>query len=243
MTTGGEIRSNVISSQGVPRPVRRRRTRGSRLATIWSGSTMSSPTPLATAEVELPDIETGRRHARVPVLVAAPARRVSRAPKATGGRPRAATGARRSPPRPHRRVICRRRGGSKPPFVSLNRVGRAPRSWPACTTAGPTTRCSVRRFDDARRRGVRQGRSAARARVSGRGRRWSGSPARVIPTRSGSRPGRAVRGLDFSFAGLKTALLYKVARAGRGRIDPGAAADLARVLPARDRRGRLCARG
>jgi N6-L-threonylcarbamoyladenine synthase len=64
---------------------------------------------------------------------------------------------------------------------------------------------------DARRRGgrgVRQGRTAARARLSGR--------ARDRPARARRRPERLrlpvarVPGLDFSFSGLKTALLYAV---------------------------------
>ena len=76
----------------------------------------------------------------------------------------------------------------------------------------------------ARRRGrggVRQGRAHARPRLPRRRRARSASPRRAIPTAfpfsaGGPRPGLGVgrqafaHSLDFSFAGLKTALLYRV---------------------------------
>ena len=65
--------------------------------------------------------------------------------------------------------------------------------------------------DDARRRrgrGLRQGRAAARPRLPGR---RADRPARAGRRSRGVLvPGRRVPGLDFSFSGLKTALLYTV---------------------------------
>ena len=70
-----------------------------------------------------------------------------------------------------------------------------------------------------RRRGVRQGRAAARARLSRAARRSSGWLATAIRRRSSSRPRRGCSGLDFSFAGLKTALLYRVRELGRAEAE------------------------
>jgi tRNA A37 threonylcarbamoyltransferase TsaD len=66
-----------------------------------------------------------------------------------------------------------------------------------------------------RRRGVRQGRTTARPRLPRRSR-----PVQDFPT------GARVTGLDFSFAGLKTALLYKVRDLGEQETERRAA-DLA----------------
>ena len=81
-----------------------------------------------------------------------------------------------------------------------------------------------------RRRGVRQGRAPARARLPGRARdRPPGARRRPRPptTSRAARPGE----LDFSFSGLKTALLYRLRdRAGRAARRPRG------LLPARDRR-------
>ena len=61
-----------------------------------------------------------------------------------------------------------------------------------------------------RRRGVRQGRAPARARLPRRAGAVEAGARRATRPRSRSRPRRASPGLDFSFAGLKTALLYAV---------------------------------
>ncbi len=86
-----------------------------------------------------------------------------------------------------------------------------------------------------RRRGLRQGRAAARPRLSRRrGARAAGRDgdpeAFDFPT------AERMAGLDFSFAGLKTALLYKVRELGEreARAPPRRPR---RLLPARDRRG------
>ena len=73
---------------------------------------------------------------------------------------------------------------------------------------------------DARRRGRARRSTRARAcsaSASRAGRRCRGWPPTATRARSRSRPPRACAGLDFSFAGLKTALLYKVRDLGRGR--------------------------
>ena len=70
-----------------------------------------------------------------------------------------------------------------------------------------------RRRHDARRRrrrGVRQGRAAARPRLPGRGGDRPARPRWATP-RPTTFPVARVPGLDFSFSGLKTALLYAVA--------------------------------
>ena len=97
-----------------------------------------------------------------------------------------------------------------------------------------------------RRRGVRQGRPAARPRLPRRpGAVAAGDGGRPRGVRVPDR--RARRGLDFSFAGLKTALLYKVRDLGRGG-DRAPRRGPRRLLRARDRRradraGRARARG
>ena len=69
-------------------------------------------------------------------------------------------------------------------------------------------------------RGVRQGRAAARPRLSGRPGAVAARRRRRPGARSRSRPPRACAGLDFSFAGLKTALLYKVRDLGEEEAAP-----------------------
>ena len=68
-----------------------------------------------------------------------------------------------------------------------------------------------------RRRGVRQGRAAARPAYPGGPALERAGRARATRTPSTSRSRRGVAGLDFSFAGLKTALLYKVRDLGEER--------------------------
>ena len=86
-----------------------------------------------------------------------------------------------------------------------------------------------------RRRGLRQGRPAARARLSGRARRSKRAAEGGDPEAFEFPVAMSGRGLDFSFSGLKTALVYRVRELGRG----GGRARARRprgVLPARDRR-------
>ena len=84
-----------------------------------------------------------------------------------------------------------------------------------------------------RRRGVRQGRAAARPRLSRRRARSTGSRGRAIPTRSRS-PSRACDGLDFSFSGRQDGAALRGARPRRRGVE-ARRADLAASLPARDR--------
>ena len=89
--------------------------------------------------------------------------------------------------------------------------------------------------DDARRRrrrGVRQGRAAARARLPGR-RGDRPARARRRPRPRTTFPVARVPGLDFSFSGVKTALLYAVR--DRRRDLEAAARRPRRLVPARDR--------
>ena len=93
-----------------------------------------------------------------------------------------------------------------------------------------------------RRRGVRQGRAPARPRLPRRPGAASASPREGDPGAFDFPTARqASPGLDFSFAGLKTALLYTGARPGRGR-SARAPRRPRRLLPARDRRGAGAAR-
>ena len=126
---------------------------------------------------------------------------------------------------------------------STSSPSRSSRRSSACSRAAGT-RCSSTcathaglrgRRDDARRRGgrgLRQGRPPARARLPGRSGARPGGPRRR--PEAYAFPVARVPGLDFSFSGLKTALLYAVRdlSAGRARAParrPGG------LVPARDR--------
>ena len=136
---------------------------------------------------------------------------------------------------------------ARPRRLALPPAGRrSSRRSSACSRAAATrcsldvhahTRAARPRLDARRRgrRGLRQGRAPARARLPGRRASSTGSRATATPT-AYDFPVARVPGLDFSFSGLKTALLYATRdlapeelerRAGRPRG----------LLPAGDRPG------
>ena len=111
----------------------------------------------------------------------------------------------------------------EPPFLALDRQRR-----PHAARRGRASRSryEIDRPDARRRRGrgARQGGAAARPRLPGR----AGDPARGRGRRSGRLRRSRSRcstgpGLDFSFSGLKTSLVYAVRDLGRGRARAGAA--------------------
>ena len=109
----------------------------------------------------------------------------------------------RPPARPHRRALPRSREPLEPPFLLPARLGRP-------HAAGSRSRTArgyrVHRHDARRRgrRGVRQGRAAARPGLPGRRRRSSGWRASGDPTRIAFPVAMLGRpGLDFSFSGAQ----------------------------------------
>ena len=227
VTRRRHIRSNVVSSQAdlharfggvVPEIASRRHLELSR----------PSCARRSAKRVRRSTTSTGRRHAG-PGPDRCAARRSGRgqgdrvvaAPAARAGRPSA---------RP-RRVALSRADPLEPPFLCLLASG------------GHTLLLDVRGYDDehgarddARRRGgggVRQGRAAARPRLSGRPRDRPARAATATP-RAYDFPVARVPGLDFSFSGLKTALLYAMRDLPRGRARR-APRRSRRELPARDR--------
>ena len=198
---------------GDPRPLRRRGARG-RLA----------PSPRA-------DQRRGRRRARRaptrpsttstlvavtqgPGLVGALLVGLATA-KALAAAARAAAGAGRPSPGPRRREPPGSPSPFEPPFLCL--IASGGHTLLARVDDHGALRRARAHARRRRGRGDRQGRAAARTAVPGR-------PGARAPRR-GRRPARvrvpdrcaACAGLDFSFAGLKTALLYTAARPGRGR--------------------------
>ena len=201
----GEIRSNVISSQGVHDRY------GGVVPEVASRHHLELVNAvvddaLARAGATLDDVELvavtqgpgpGRRAAR---------RRADRQGARRG--PAAAAGGRRPPPGPRRRELPRAATRCEPPFLCL-------------IASGGHTLLAVERDRDgyegarARRSTTRRARPSTRARAAAR------APFPAAP-RSSAWRARATRpafdfpiaarvaGLDFSFAGLKTALLYKV---------------------------------
>ena len=121
---------------------------------------------------------------------------------------RAAAARARRPPAGPRRGELPRAGADGAAVPVPDRLGRA-----HAARAGPRPPRLRGAGADARRRGrrgVRQGRAAARASATRAARRCRGWRWRATRRRSPSRPPRGCAGLDFSFAGLKTALLYAV---------------------------------
>ena len=123
----------------------------------------------------------------------------------------------RSPARPRRRQLS----GARAVRAAVPQPGRERRPHVAGARraiAGPATRCSARRSTTppARRSTRARGCSGSAIRAA---RRSSGSRATAIRRRSRSRPPRACAGLDFSFAGLKTALLYRVRDLGEAEAE------------------------
>ena len=101
-------------------------------------------------------------------------------------------------------------------------------SWPAAATRSsrawtspPATRCSARRSTTPRaRRSTRA--PACSASATRAARRSTGWRARATPRRSTSRASLPGDGLDFSFSGLKTALLYRVRDLGEAEAERAA---------------------
>ncbi len=126
-----------------------------------------------------------------------------------------------------------RRRSSRPSCACSPRAGT--RCWPASRTPAPTSRSSAARSTTRRARRSTRARGCSGS-ASPAARRSPPWPARATPSAFTFPTGRGVAGLDFSFAGLKTSLLYTVrdlgeaetaARRGRPR----------RGLRARDRHG------
>ena len=202
VTHAGEIRSNVVSSQAV-------HARFGGVVPEWASrhhlEQVNAIVDAALEGTSLDDDRAGRGHPG-----AGPGRRAADRRRdregARGLAPAAAGGG--QPPAGARRGELPRRA-FEPPFLCLVASRRA-------HVPGAGER--ARRLRDARadarrrrRRGVRQGRAAARPRLSRAGRRCRSWRWRA--TRSAFKfpiAARRWRGLDFSFAGLKTALLYKV---------------------------------
>ena len=215
---------------GHPRPLRRRRARG-RLP----------PPPRARQRRRRRRAAARRRHAR--------RRRAGRRHRRARAWSARCSSASRPPRRWPRRAGCRSRRSTtsratsprtssppdpfEPPFLCLvaSRRPHAPRARDEHGGYELLGQHARRR----RRRGVRQGRAAARPPLPRRPgalqARAEGDPqAFAFPT------AQRVAGLDFSFAGLKTALLYKVRDLGEEEAERRARRPR-RLLPARDRRG------
>ena len=212
VTEDGEIRANVVASQAELHA-----RYGGVVPEIASRRHLELVSPvvreaLGEADATLDDVETRRGHAGP-----GPDRGAARRPlRGEGARLGAAAAARR------RSTICT--GTSprstsapdpvEPPFLCLLASGGHTllldvRERGGYRVLGTTDR---RR----RRRGVRQGRPAARPRLPRRRASSTGLPERATRRRSRFRS-RGCDGLDFSFSGVKTALLYAVARPRRRR--------------------------
>ena len=200
--------------------------------TRWPPTRSSAPAP-ALDDIESVAVTRGPGPDRGPArggLVGQGAGRRPRLPLVAGGSPARPRGGRaRSRPSRSRRRTCAWWPAAATP------------SWRGWRTRAPT-RCWARRSTTPpARRSTRA--PACSGSATPAAPRSTGWRARATPRRSTSRARPPAR-LDFSFSGLKTALLYKVRDLGeeetrerRGR--PG------RLLPARDRgraRGPRCAR-
>ena len=238
---GTRVLSNVVVVAGrLHAPLRRRgpRARVARTTSRTSarGRRRPSPRPAST----LADLDGDRRHAG-PGPRRLAARRPSQA-KAHRLRARQAAG-RRQPPRGARR---RGRSSSSPRAASyLRSRSSSPAATPSLLRgAGPRRyRLLGAHARRRRRRGLRQGGEAPRPRLSGR----SGHRPAVARAPTTARIEFAIARLkdgtpDFSFSGIKTAVLYHVRREGiaargdrghRVRRDPRPGG----VVPARGRAG------
>ena len=197
----------------------------------------------ALGEHTLDDVDTRRGHAGP-----GPDRRAAR--RALGGEgaglgPRPAARAGQPPARP-RRLALPRAGAARAAVSLPARERRATRCSSTCPSTAPSGRSGRRSTTRPARRSTRAPGCSGSATPAAP--RSTGSRARAIPRRSTSRS-RACPGLDFSFSGVKTALLYEVR--GLGDAGRGAAGRSRRELPAGDRararradaRGRRADRG
>ena len=208
-------RSNVISSQGIHDRY------GGVVPEIASrhhleliGAVLDEA--LARAGVDARRRRPRRRDAR-PGTGRGAARRLLAAQGAGRGA-RAAVRRGRPPARPRRRELP---GAEpfEPPFLSLIASGGHTLLARGDATTAPTTRLLGQTLDDAAGEAFDKG-----ARLLGLG--YPGGPAleRLARdgrsrTRSSSRPARGCAGLDFSFAGLKTSLLYKIRDLGEAEAE------------------------
>ena len=221
---------------GRPRPLRRRRARGRRAPPPRARSTPSSTTRCARAGVDARRRRARRRHPG-----ARAGRRAARRRRHGQGarrRARPAAGAGRPPPGPRRGELPRADVRSSRRSCAWSPAA-ATRSWRASRTT-PASRSSAARSTTPPARRSTRARGCSACPYPGRpGARAPGARGRPgglrLPDRRAASPG-----LDFSFAGLKTALLYKVRDLG----DEAQAAPRRprRLLPARDRRGARAAR-
>ena len=205
--------------------------RRSRRAGTSSSSSPVVRDALDEAGTALDDDRPRRRHAGPGTRRCAPRRHLGREGARLGAPAPARPG---RPPRGARRVALPRAGPAS-----------SRRSLCLLASGGHTLLLAVRergsvgapRHDARRRggRGVRQGRAAPRSRLSGRRR---DRPARAEGDPSAfAFPVARVPGLDFSFSGLKTALLYAVRELGPTTELERATRRSRGVVPARDRAG------
>ena len=207
VTPDGQILANVISSQGihdryggvVPEIASRHHLE------LIDGAVADALRQAGTTlpELELVAVTQGPGLVAALLVGMASAKATGRGPRAAAGR-RSTTSTATSPP-----ASSTARRSSRPSSAWSPAV--ATRSSPASGTADRTSRFSARRLTTppGRRSTRAPGCSGSAIRAA---RRSSGWRATAIRRPSPSPPAARLRGLDFSFAGLKTALLYHVAR-------------------------------
>ena len=133
-------------------------------------------------------------------------------------RVRAAARARRPPARPRRGGVPRP-GPVRAAVPQPDRQRRPHAARERRPITVRATRCSARRSTTPPARRSTRARACSGSAIRA-ARRSSGSPATATRTRSGFPTARASSaGLDFSFAGLKTALLYRIRDLGRGEAE------------------------
>ena len=212
ITPRRRILSNVISSQGIHAryggvvPEIASRHHLELIGAVVDDALARADTPLELIEL----IGVTRGPGLVAALLVGVATR-----QGAGGRAPDAARAGRPSPRPRRRELPRPWERIRAARAAVPEPGRERRPHAAGARARPRPRVRGARPDARRRgrRGVRQGRPAARA-------RYPGGPALERLARDGDPeafdfPTAArMSGLDFSFAGLKTALLYRVRELG-----------------------------
>ena len=228
VTRDGEVRSSVDREPGgAARALRRRRPRG-RLA-----APSRAVAPVLRRGARRGGRDPRRRRDRRGHAGAGADRRAPRRPLGGEGArlvARASARARRPPPRPRRVALPRRPTRSSRPSSACSRAAGT-----RCSSTSRATRASGssgRRLDDAAGEAFDKG-----ARLLGLG--YPGGAAIDGLAREGDPeaygfPVARVPGLDFSFSGLKTALLYAVRDLEPGRAR-GAAGRPRGELPAGDR--------
>ena len=233
---GRHARTAACSRPSSPRrpsctPATAASSRRSPRAATSSSSARSIREALAEAGVELADVDARRRHARP-----GPDRRAPRRPLGgEGDRLVARHPARRRSTTSHGHVASLYLG-PEPRRAAVHLPARERRAHARCSPCATTARSSGsgRRSTTRRaRRSTRaRGCSASATRAAPRSTRW---PATGDPE-AFAFPVARVPGLDFSFSGVKTALLYAVRDLGRARAR-GAARRPRGLVPAGDRDG------